>query len=266
MALIPCRHNVFSLRNLHSMKHFSCALGFKYETSLASINPILNYVLRFSVRKLISGPFFPIVATHRFSEFGNKKINTEMKRCKIVVFVKDLSIRSRRDVNEGHFHYTTTVILSLWMLIFVFILGLFLHDNVKKLLTSEDSSSAYSPHCQRNFPSSSDLLPFSFSNGRTNPSGWKSPEELWHSMSDKELLWRASMMPQVLECPYNRTPKVAFMFLTRGRLPLAPLWERFFKGSEGLYSIYVHTSPEFTYEPPESSVFYKRRIPSKVRT
>ncbi|CDP00652.1 unnamed protein product [Coffea canephora] len=82
-------------------------------------------------------------------------------------------------------------------------------------------------------------------------------------MSDEELLWRASLVPHITEYPFNRTPKIAFMFLTRGSLPLAPLWEVFFKGHQGFFSIYLHTSPEFTNEPPESSVFYKRRIPSK---
>ncbi|KAL0017200.1 hypothetical protein SO802_004269 [Lithocarpus litseifolius] len=36
-----------------------------------------------------------------------------------------------------------------------------------------------------------------------------------------------------------------------------------FADKVGLYSIYLHTSPEFTEEPPESSVFYQCRIPSK---
>ena len=94
---------------------------------------------------------------------------------------------------------------------------------------------------------------------------WVAPNELSHSMSDKELMWLASMVPNIEKYPYNWTRKVAFMFLTRGKLPLGPLWEKFFKGHRGLYSIYLHTSPEFTEEPPESSVFYKCRIPSKVR-
>ncbi|KAJ7520642.1 hypothetical protein O6H91_19G015200 [Diphasiastrum complanatum] len=37
-------------------------------------------------------------------------------------------------------------------------------------------------------------------------------------------------------------PKIAFMFLTPGPLPFENLWEQFFKGYEGLYSIYVHAS------------------------
>ncbi|KAL2462841.1 uncharacterized protein Fot_54078 [Forsythia ovata] len=54
-------------------------------------------------------------------------------------------------------------------------------------------------------------------------------------MTDEELLWRASMVSRINE----GTPEVAFMFLARENLPLAPLWDKFFKGNEGLYSIYV---------------------------
>lgn len=64
---------------------------------------------------------------------------------------------------------------------------------------------------------------------------------------------------------YEKGGKVAFMFLTRGRMPLMPLWERFFKGQDnGLFSIYWHASPEYEEELPESSVFFGRRIASKT--
>ncbi|KAL1353538.1 hypothetical protein HN51_017465 [Arachis hypogaea] len=85
-----------------------------------------------------------------------------------------------------------------------------------------------------------------------------------HNMSDKELLWRASFGPRIKDYPFKRVPKVAFMFLTKGPLPLAPLWERFFKGNERLYSIYVHSLPSFQPQFSRSSVFYNRQIPSKV--
>ncbi|XP_074265473.1 glycosyltransferase BC10-like [Silene latifolia] len=85
-----------------------------------------------------------------------------------------------------------------------------------------------------------------------------------HSMSDKELLWKASMIPQVEDYPYNYVPKVAFMFLTKGPLPLAPLWELFFKGHQGFYSIYIHAHPSFNDSWPHDSVFYGRRIPSQA--
>ncbi|KAH6804995.1 hypothetical protein C2S51_029826 [Perilla frutescens var. frutescens] len=86
-----------------------------------------------------------------------------------------------------------------------------------------------------------------------------------HDMTEAELLWRASMKPKIQEFPFKRTPKVAFMFLAKGDLPLAPLWELFFRGHQGLYSIYVHSQPSFNRTFPQASVFHGTRIPSKVR-
>ncbi|KAJ7527439.1 hypothetical protein O6H91_16G054200 [Diphasiastrum complanatum] len=87
---------------------------------------------------------------------------------------------------------------------------------------------------------------------------------LHHNMSDEELLWRASIVPKSTSQPLNYVRKVAFMFLTRGPMPLAPLWEEYFKGHERLYSIYVHTVPGYTLDVPSSSVFHGRQIPSQV--
>ncbi|KAL6844277.1 hypothetical protein ACP4OV_025950 [Aristida adscensionis] len=81
-------------------------------------------------------------------------------------------------------------------------------------------------------------------------------------MSDAELFWVASMVPR-MEYPFERVPKVAFLFLTRGPLPLAPLWERFFQGHEGLYSVYVHALPGYAGRHRRSSPFYGRQIPSQ---
>ncbi|XP_047983337.1 glycosyltransferase BC10-like [Salvia hispanica] len=89
------------------------------------------------------------------------------------------------------------------------------------------------------------------------------PPSLMHGMRDEELLWKASMAPKIQEFPFKRVPKIAFMFLTKGPVVLAPLWDRFFKGSQGLYSIYVHSDPSFNGSEPEGSVFYGRRIASK---
>lgn len=96
-----------------------------------------------------------------------------------------------------------------------------------------------------------------------NPESWLRGLPIHHNMSDSELLWIASMAPRRRGMPIQRVSKVAFMFLTRGPLPLATLWERFFKGHEGLYSIYVHTHPGFKLDVPSSSVFHRRQIPSK---
>ncbi|KAG6655782.1 glycosyltransferase BC10-like [Carya illinoinensis] len=89
------------------------------------------------------------------------------------------------------------------------------------------------------------------------------PPSVMHDMDDEELLWRASMVPRIREYPFDRVPKVAFMFLTRGPVILGPLWEKFFKGHEGFYTIYVHSNPSYNGSYPESPVFQGRRIPSK---
>ncbi|KAK9691860.1 hypothetical protein RND81_09G224800 [Saponaria officinalis] len=91
---------------------------------------------------------------------------------------------------------------------------------------------------------------------------------LLHDMEDEELLRKASLVvPKIKKAYYDDTwhrPKIAFMFLVRGALPLAPLWERFFLGHEGMYSIYVHACPTYNYSFPHDSVFHGRRVPSKV--
>ncbi|KAJ6364878.1 hypothetical protein OIU76_029787 [Salix suchowensis] len=84
-----------------------------------------------------------------------------------------------------------------------------------------------------------------------------------HNMSDEELLKRASRVPMVEASARKHAPKVAFMFLTYGPLPLSPMWEKFFEGHRGLYSIYVHPHPSHNDSWPPSSVFYGRRIPSQ---
>lgn len=90
------------------------------------------------------------------------------------------------------------------------------------------------------------------------------PNNLTHRMSDDELFWRASMVPIKEEYPYKRVPKVAFMFLTRGPLPMLPLWERFFNGHEKLFSVYVHALPGYILNVTNTSAFYQRQIPSQV--
>lgn len=93
----------------------------------------------------------------------------------------------------------------------------------------------------------------------------EAPKLSKHDMKDEELIWRASMLPRVRALPFKSKPKIAFMFLARGSLPLAPLWERFFQGHEGLYSIYIHSQPSFNgTAPQEGPIFHGRRVPSKV--
>ncbi|CAA0814085.1 Core-2/I-branching beta-1-6-N-acetylglucosaminyltransferase family protein [Striga hermonthica] len=91
-----------------------------------------------------------------------------------------------------------------------------------------------------------------------------SPINVDHQLTDDELFWRASLMPQKEEFPFRRVSRVAFMFLTRGPLPMLPLWERFFSGQDAdKYSIYVHALPGFELKVDNTSVFYRRQIPSQ---
>ncbi|XP_057447833.1 glycosyltransferase BC10-like [Lotus japonicus] len=89
------------------------------------------------------------------------------------------------------------------------------------------------------------------------------PSHVIHDMSDEELLWRASMTPKIHDYPFRRVPKVAFLFLVRSNVPLAPLWEVFFRGHEGYFSIYVHSHPSYNGSD-KSPLFRGRRIPSKI--
>lgn len=97
-----------------------------------------------------------------------------------------------------------------------------------------------------------------------NVGTWVRPHaNLFHTMNDTELFWRASFVPKIKKYPFKRTPKIAFMFLTRGPLPLAPLWEKFFKGNEKFYTIYVHSLPSYQPGFQPTSVFYGRQVPSQ---
>ncbi|XP_066350996.1 glycosyltransferase BC10-like [Miscanthus floridulus] len=89
------------------------------------------------------------------------------------------------------------------------------------------------------------------------------PPRLAHSMTDDELFWRASLVPRAEEFPFQRVPKVAFLFMVRGPIPFVPLWDKFFRGHQGLYSVYVHTVPDYKLNVSKSSAFYGRQIPSE---
>ncbi|KAF5957912.1 hypothetical protein HYC85_005137 [Camellia sinensis] len=91
----------------------------------------------------------------------------------------------------------------------------------------------------------------------------KSPPNAMHNMEDEELIWRASMVPRIQLFPFKLVQKIALLFLVRGDLPLAPLWEKFFEGHEGFYSIYVHSNPSFNGTVAKDSMFYGRRVLSK---
>lgn len=64
-------------------------------------------------------------------------------------------------------------------------------------------------------------------------------------LTDEELASRV-VIRDILTLPSipSKNSKIAFMFLTPGTLPFEKLWEKFFLGNEGRYSIYVHASRE----------------------
>lgn len=88
------------------------------------------------------------------------------------------------------------------------------------------------------------------------------PAEPVRELTDQE---RASQVvfKQILSTPpvKSKRSKVAFMFLTPGTLPFERLWEKFFEGHEGRYTIYVHASRE---KPEHASpLFIDRDIRSE---
>uniref|UniRef100_A0A1D1ZCB7 Uncharacterized protein n=1 Tax=Anthurium amnicola TaxID=1678845 RepID=A0A1D1ZCB7_9ARAE len=63
--------------------------------------------------------------------------------------------------------------------------------------------------------------------------------------TDEEIAARIVFRDILLAPPVQSTnPKVAFLFLTPGTLPFERLWEKFFLGHDGRFSIYVHASRE----------------------
>ncbi|KAJ4758300.1 hypothetical protein LUZ62_023314 [Rhynchospora pubera] len=68
------------------------------------------------------------------------------------------------------------------------------------------------------------------------PSRERTDEELAASVVMRDLL--------TMPVPKPRNPKIAFMFLSPGSLPFEKLWEKFFAGHDGRFSIYVHASRE----------------------
>ncbi|EOA18758.1 hypothetical protein CARUB_v10007364mg [Capsella rubella] len=63
--------------------------------------------------------------------------------------------------------------------------------------------------------------------------------------SDDEIAARV-VISEILSSPpvIRKNSKIAFMFLTPGTLPFEKLWDRFFQGHEGKFSVYIHASKE----------------------
>ncbi|CAA0839617.1 Core-2/I-branching beta-1-6-N-acetylglucosaminyltransferase family protein [Striga hermonthica] len=104
-----------------------------------------------------------------------------------------------------------------------------------------------------------------YTNNITSPTNFSIGNDSTQSMSeDEELFTRASRVQG--STGKESKAKVAFLFLARGPLPLAPFWDGFFKGHDGLFSVYVHSHPSYNDSSspvPKGSAFYRKRIPSK---
>ncbi|CAI9096152.1 OLC1v1032235C1 [Oldenlandia corymbosa var. corymbosa] len=139
------------------------------------------------------------------------------------MFVKKLYVPVGR---EGSFQIITTVVFCISTAFFILLLGMFINDRMKKYSIYDgfyfpQPSTSLAPPSSQNLCSSSVTSESVKTSGNETGSLFEtmSPQNLWHSMSDEELLWRASMVPHNVKSPFNCTPKVAFMFLTRGSLP-----------------------------------------------
>uniref|UniRef100_A0A7I4BUQ7 Uncharacterized protein n=1 Tax=Physcomitrium patens TaxID=3218 RepID=A0A7I4BUQ7_PHYPA len=81
------------------------------------------------------------------------------------------------------------------------------------------------------------------------------------AVEDSELL-HAAQDESTKPLP-DGNPKIAFLFILRQKIPLEPLWERFFADAdEDSYSIYTHPSL-WIDQFPNTSVFYNRSISTK---
>uniref|UniRef100_A0A7N0U6I3 Core-2/I-branching beta-1,6-N-acetylglucosaminyltransferase family protein n=1 Tax=Kalanchoe fedtschenkoi TaxID=63787 RepID=A0A7N0U6I3_KALFE len=76
-------------------------------------------------------------------------------------------------------------------------------------------------------------------------------------LSDEEIASRVVFRDILkMPAPKLKTPKIAFMFLSTGSLPFERLWDMFFLGHEGKFTVYVHASRE---KPVHTSRYFVNR-------
>ncbi|XP_074276418.1 glycosyltransferase BC10-like [Silene latifolia] len=79
----------------------------------------------------------------------------------------------------------------------------------------------------------------------TRGCGIYAEEELTHfrELTDDEVYSRV-VIREILKAPLveSKNPKIAFLFLTPGSLPFELLWDKFFQGHEGRFSVFIHAS------------------------
>uniref|UniRef100_A0A7N0T850 Core-2/I-branching beta-1,6-N-acetylglucosaminyltransferase family protein n=1 Tax=Kalanchoe fedtschenkoi TaxID=63787 RepID=A0A7N0T850_KALFE len=76
-------------------------------------------------------------------------------------------------------------------------------------------------------------------------------------LSDEEIASRVVFRDILkIPAPKLKTPKIAFMFLSTGSLPFERLWDMFFRGHEGKFTVYVHASKD---KPVHTSRYFVNR-------
>ncbi|KAJ4729274.1 Core-2/I-branching beta-1,6-N-acetylglucosaminyltransferase family protein [Melia azedarach] len=66
---------------------------------------------------------------------------------------------------------------------------------------------------------------------------------------------------------FSQRPKLAFLFIARNRLPLEMVWDKFFKGGENRFSIFVHPRPGFMFNKAttRSAYFLDRQVNDSIQ-
>ncbi|KAI4379666.1 hypothetical protein MLD38_005935 [Melastoma candidum] len=100
-----------------------------------------------------------------------------------------------------------------------------------------------------------------FSKGCDNIPRWVLPAPA-RDLTDEEIASRV-VAHDILGMPHpTKSPKISFLFMCAGSLPFEKLWDRFFRGHEGRFSVYIHTSSE---KPAHvSSYFMDREVRSTM--
>ncbi|KAK8550623.1 hypothetical protein V6N12_039322 [Hibiscus sabdariffa] len=93
------------------------------------------------------------------------------------------------------------------------------------------------------FPLSNSTACYIFSSG--DCSLYHQPYFRSRELTDEERISHV-VIREVLNAPptESKNSKIAFLYLTPGTLPFEPLWDMFFRGHEGRFSVYVHASRE----------------------
>ncbi|XP_052199440.1 glycosyltransferase BC10-like [Diospyros lotus] len=82
------------------------------------------------------------------------------------------------------------------------------------------------------------------SNGCKGFSGWLPPAPA-REFTDAEIASHVVIKDILSRQQFEtESPKIAFLFLTPGSLPFEMLWDKFFHGYEGKFSVYVHASKD----------------------